>query len=55
MFGLEGMLLRAVKSFNVNNRTCVRVGNGLNEWFLAKVRLHHECFRGCSMYIWMAL
>ncbi len=31
--GLNGRLLKRVKSFYVNSRACVRVGNGVSDWF----------------------
>ncbi len=34
LYGLGGRLLKGVKSFHVNSRACVRVGNGVSDWFL---------------------
>ncbi len=34
LYGLGGRLLKRVKSFYVNSRACVRVGNGVSDWFL---------------------
>ena len=34
LYGLEGRLLKGVKSFYVNSRTCLRLGNSVSEWFL---------------------
>ena len=38
-FGVGGKLLKAVKSFHVDSRACVRVGNDVSEWFPVKVGL----------------
>ena len=46
---LEGNLLKAVQSFYVNSRVCVRVGNDVNEWFPANVGSR----QGCVMYPWL--
>ncbi len=35
LYGVGGRLLKGVKSFYVNSRACVRVGNGVNDWFQA--------------------
>ncbi len=35
LYGLGGRLLKGVKSFYMNSRECVRVGNGVSDWFPA--------------------
>ena len=39
VYGVRGKLLKAVQSFNVDSRACVRVGNDVSEWFLVNVGL----------------
>ena len=39
----------AVQSFYVDSRVCVRVGNGVSEWFLVNVGLR----QGCVMSPWL--
>ncbi len=34
LYGLGGRLLKGVKSFHVNSKACVRVRNGVSDWFL---------------------
>ncbi len=34
LYELGGRLLKGVKSFYKNSRACVRVGNGVSDWFL---------------------
>ncbi len=46
LYGLGGRLLKAVKSFLcVNSRVCIKVGNGVSDWFPVRVRvgLRQEC------------
>ena len=38
-----------LKSFYVDSRTCVRVGNDVSEWFPVNVRLR----QGCVMSPWL--
>ena len=33
VYGVGGKLLKAVQSFYVDSRACVRVGNDVSEWF----------------------
>ena len=33
VYGVGGKLLKAVQSFYVDSRVCVRVGNDVSEWF----------------------
>ena len=49
MYGVEGRLLRAVKSLYVNSRACVRVGNEMSEWFDVGVGVR----QGCVMSPWL--
>ena len=35
--GVGGKLLKAVQSFYVDSRPCVRVGNDVSEWFPVNV------------------
>ena len=50
-YGIGGKLLEGVKSFYVNSRACVRVGNGVSEFFPVKVGLR----QGCLIFTWMVL
>ena len=34
VYGVGGILLKAVQSFYVYSTSCVRVGMGVSEWFL---------------------
>ena len=36
-------LLKAVQSFYVDSRACVRVGNDVSEWFPVNVGLRQGC------------
>ena len=38
-YGVGGNLLKAVQSFYVDSRECVRVGNDVSEWFPVNVGL----------------
>ena len=49
VYGVGGKLLKAVKSFNVDSRACVRVGKDASEWFLVNVGLR----QGCVMSPWL--
>ena len=49
VYGVGGKLLKAVQSFYVESRACVRVGNDVSEWVPVNVGLR----QGCVMYIWM--
>ena len=39
LYGIGGKLLRAMQSFYVDSRACVRVGNEVSDWFPVKVGL----------------
>ena len=39
VYGVGGKLLKAVQSFYVDSRACVRVGNDVSEWFQVNVGL----------------
>ena len=41
--------MKAVQSFYVDSRACVRVGNDVSEWFLVNVGLR----QGCVMSPWL--
>ena len=41
VYGVGGKLLKAMKSFYVDSRACVRVGNDVSEWFPVNVGLRH--------------
>ena len=47
--GVGGKLLKAVQSFFVESRECVRVGNDVSEWFPVNVELR----QGCVMSRWL--
>ena len=40
---IRGKLLKAVQSFYIDNRACVRVGNDVSEWFPVNVGLRQGC------------
>ena len=44
-----GKLLKAVQSFYVDSKACVRVGNDVSDWFLVNVGLRQSCV----MYPWL--
>ncbi len=46
---LGGRLLKGVKSFYVNSRACVRVENGVSDWFPVQIGLQ----QGCVMSPWL--
>ena len=48
VYGIGGKLLKAVQSFYVDSRVCVRVEN-VSEWFLVNVGLR----QGCVMSPWL--
>ena len=48
MYGLGGRLLKGVKSFYVNSRPCVRVGNSVSVWIPVRGGLR----QGCVMSPW---
>ena len=49
VYGVGGKLLKAVQSFYVDSRTCVRVGNDVSEWFPVNVGLR----QGFVMSPWL--
>ena len=49
LYGIGGRLLRGVKSLYVGSKACVRVGNGVSEWFPVRVGLR----QGCVMSPWL--
>ena len=49
IYGVGGRLLRGVQSFYESSRACVRVANGLSEWFPVCVGLR----QGCVMSPWL--
>ena len=49
MYGVGGKLLKAVQSFYIDSRACVRVGNDVSEWFHVIVGLR----QGCLMSLWL--
>ena len=49
VYGVGGKLLKAVHSFYVDSRACVRVGNDVSEWFPVNMGLR----QGCVMSPWL--
>ena len=49
VYGVGRKLLKAVQSFCVDSRACVRVGNDVSEWFPVNVGLR----QGCVMSPWL--
>ena len=49
VYGVGGKLLKAVQSFYVDSRACVRVGNDASEWFPVSDGLR----QGCVMSPWL--
>ena len=49
VYGVGGKSLKAVQSFYINSRPCVRVGNDVSEWFPVNVGLR----QGCVMSSWL--
>ena len=43
MYGVGRKLLKAVQSFYVDSRVCIRVGNDVSEWFPVNVGLRQGC------------
>ena len=43
VYGVGGKLLKAVQSFYVDSRACVRVGMDVSEWFPVNVGLRQDC------------
>ena len=49
MYGIEGKLLEAIKSFYDGSKACVQIDNIMSEWFDVKVGLR----QGCVMSTWL--
>ena len=49
LYGIGGRLLRGVKSFYVDGKACVKVGNEVSEWFPVRVGLRQRCV----MSLWL--
>ena len=49
VYEVGGKLLKAVQSFYIDSRACVRVGNDVSEWFPVNVGLR----QGCMMSPWL--
>ena len=47
--GVRRKVLKAVSSFYVDSKACVRVGNDVSEWFVVNVGLR----QGCVMSPWL--
>ena len=43
VYGVGGKLMKAVQSFHVDRRACVRVGKDVREWFPVNVGLRQRC------------
>ena len=43
LFGIGGRLLQGVKSLYVGSKACIRVGNGVSEWFPVRMGLRQGC------------
>ena len=43
VYGVGGKLLKAVHSFYIDSRACVRVGKNVSEWFPVNVGLRQCC------------
>ena len=55
VYGVGGKMSKAVQSFYVDSRECVRVGNYVSEWFTVNIGLRQGCvsIHDCLMYIRM--
>ena len=49
VYGVGGKLLKAVQSFYIDSRACVRMGNDVSEWFPVNVGLR----QGCVLFPWL--
>ena len=47
VYGVGGILLKAVKSFYVYSMMCLKVGNDVSEWFPVNIGLK----QGCVMFL----
>ena len=53
VYGVGGKLLKAVQSLYVD-RACVRVGNGVSEWFPVNIGLRQGCLMSpCLFNVYM--
>ena len=52
IYGVEGRLLKAVQSFYIDSRACVRVGNDVSKWFLVNVGLRQGCMMSPWLFDW---
>ena len=43
VYGVGGKLLKAMQSFYIDGRACVRAGNDVSEWFPVNVGLRQAC------------
>ena len=50
VYGVGGKLLKAVQSFYVDSKVCVRVGNDASEWFPVNVELRQVCVMSAWLF-----
>ena len=43
LYGLGGKLLKAMQSFYINSKACVKIGNEVSEWFSVNVVVRQVC------------
>ena len=58
VYGVGGKMLKAVQSFYVDSRACVRVGNDVSEWFPVNVGLrgpYRQVIRVSSFFFYCRL
>ena len=48
--GVGGKLLKAVQSFYVDSKVCVRVGNDVSEWSPVNVELRQGCLMSPRLF-----
>ena len=54
VYGVGGKLLKAVQSFYVDSRACVRVGMDVSEWFPVNIGLRQGCVMSpCLFNVYM--
>ena len=54
VYGVGGILLKAVQSVYVDSRECVQLGNDVSEWFPVNVGLRQDCVMPpwlCNVYM----
>ena len=51
VYGVRGKLLKAVQSFYVDSRECIRVGNDVSEWVPVNVGLIKTWMCDVSMVV----